>query len=96
MPDKSVIRKEKENKMKTMNLLVLTFMAVLCSLVNAEEKDNLPVKVYVLVGQSNMQGKGGIEGEGSNTLRHMVQNDPDKEYQFLVEKDGSWRERSDV
>ncbi len=26
-----------------------------------------PVKVYILAGQSNMQGKGGIEGDGGTT-----------------------------
>ena len=55
-----------------------------------------PVKVYILVGQSNMQGKGEIEGEESNTLRHMVRNDPGKEDQFLVKEDGEWVEREDV
>jgi hypothetical protein len=62
----------------------------------AQEAKDLPVRIYVMVGQSNMQGKGSIEGEGSNTLRHMVQNDRNKEFQFLVEEDGTWRERSDV
>ncbi|MDA7888615.1 sialate O-acetylesterase [Akkermansiaceae bacterium] len=55
-----------------------------------------PVKIYLLVGQSNMQGKGAIEGEGTNTLRHIVQNDTGKEYQFLVKDDGEWVEREDV
>ena len=62
----------------------------------AEDLKDLPVRVYVLVGQSNMQGKGSIEGQGTNTLRHMVRDDPDNEYQFLVGEDGNWRERSDV
>ena len=61
-----------------------------------ETTEDLPVQIYVLVGQSNMQGKGIIEGEGSNTLRHLVQHDPQREFQFLVEDDGTWRERSDV
>lgn len=66
-------------------------------------RKDLPVRIYVMAGQSNMQGKGGIEpgkgdvsGNDSSTLRYTVQNDADKEYQFLIEKDGSWRERSDV
>ena len=56
----------------------------------------LPVRVYLMVGQSNMQGKGAVEGEKSNTLRDMVKNDPDKEFQSLVNEDGSWREMPDV
>lgn len=55
-----------------------------------------PVKIYVLVGQSNMQGKGAIEGDETNSLRHLVRNDPDKEFRFLVNDDGEWRERTDV
>jgi len=55
-----------------------------------------PVKVYILAGQSNMQGKGGIEGDGANTLRHLVQNDADKRYQPFVRDDGQWVEREDV
>jgi hypothetical protein len=55
-----------------------------------------PVKICVLVGQSNMQGKGAIEGDGTNTLRHLVENDAGKEYQFLVQDDGEWVERKDV
>lgn len=76
---------------------VVTMVALtLTSLAQAQAAKDLPVRVYVLVGQSNMQGKGSVEGEDTNSLRYTVQNDPDKEYQFLVEKDGSWRERSDV
>ena len=64
----------------------------------AQEMDakELPVRIYVLVGQSNMQGKGSIEGEGSNSLRHLVQNDPGKEFQYLLDGEGNWREREDV
>ena len=55
-----------------------------------------PVKVYIMAGQSNMQGKGSIEGEGTNSLRYTVKNDSKKEYQFLVKPDGQWVERDDV
>lgn len=93
------------------NLLGIFICACVCvqaqEQVVAASKDpgrkDLPVRIYVMVGQSNMQGKGAIEpgkgdvsGKDSTTLRYTVQNDADKEYQFLVEKDGSWRERSDV
>lgn len=55
-----------------------------------------PVKVYVLAGQSNMQGKGAIEGEESNSLRYLLKNDPKKKFQSLVDENGEWREREDV
>lgn len=62
----------------------------------AQEKKELPVRIYVMVGQSNMQGHGHVEGEQANTLQHIVKNDSKKEFQFLIEADGKWRERSDV
>ena len=55
-----------------------------------------PVKIYIMAGQSNMQGKGPVEGEAGNSLRHLVRNDAKKEYQFLVGKNGEWAERDDV
>ena len=74
----------------------MTLASAAASFACGEEAKDLPVRIYVLVGQSNMQGKGTIEGEGFDTLRHLVQNDPKREFQFLVEEDGKWRERSDV
>lgn len=62
----------------------------------AQENKKLPVRIYLMVGQSNMQGKGSIEGNETNTLRHMVENDPLKEFQNLVKGEGEWAERKDV
>ncbi|MEM7011076.1 MAG: sialate O-acetylesterase, partial [Verrucomicrobiota bacterium] len=76
--------------------LFLAVALTLALLANAEVSTDQPVKIYVMVGQSNMQGKGSIEGEESNSLRHMVENDPEEEFQFLIDEDGEWRERSDV
>jgi len=55
-----------------------------------------PVKVYVLAGQSNMQGKGAVEGDKPNALRYLVQNDPQKQYQSLVNEQGEWVEHDKV
>ena len=74
----------------------MTLAIAVTSFATAQEANDEPVRGYVLVGQSNMQGKGAIEGEGTNTLRHLVQKDPGKEYQFLVQDDGQWVEREDV
>ncbi|MDT8390348.1 MAG: sialate O-acetylesterase [Lentisphaeria bacterium] len=77
--------------------ILLLMATAMTAMVFAEEtKKDPPVKIYVLVGQSNMQGKAGIEGDGSTSLRYLVNNDPNKEYQFLVAADGTWREREDV
>ena len=76
-------------------LIIFGVLAIL-GLARGLEGTGHPVKIYILVGQSNMQGKGNVEGEGSNSLRYLVENDSKKEYQFLVGEDGVWRERSDV
>lgn len=78
-----------------MRLITSLTLALTC-LAQAGKEQDLPVQIYVLVGQSNMQGKGAIDGDGTNTLRHMVQNDTKKEYQFLVTDDGGWVTREDV
>lgn len=74
----------------------MTLAVAVSSFAGAQERKDQLVRIYVLVGQSNMQGKGAIEGEGANTLRYLVQHDPEKEYQFLVRDDGQWVEREDV
>lgn len=54
-----------------------------------------PVKIYLLVGQSNMQGKGGIEGDNGGSLRTIVEGHP-KQYGSYVDDKGEWVEREDV
>jgi hypothetical protein len=89
------MRTRKQFKLIRLSVCVM-LAGPFCSLAHAEKAEDLPVRIYFLVGQSNMQGKGSIEGEDSNSLRYLVENDPQKEFQFLIEKDGSWRQRSDV
>jgi hypothetical protein len=78
------------------NLSWMVIAVAITSVSQMQAAATQPVKIYVLVGQSNMQGKAPIEGEGSNSLRHMVKNDPTKEFQSLVNGDGEWVERDDV
>ena len=60
-----------------------------------------PVRVFILAGQSNMQGKAKIEiGHGGvsgaiGSLRYLVNNDPTN-YGHLVNPNGAWATRSDV
>jgi len=56
-----------------------------------------PVKVFVLAGQSNMEGQGIIAGAAKGTLETLVQ-DPATAPRFrhLVGPDGRWAVRSDV
>ncbi len=53
-----------------------------------------PVKVFILAGQSNMQGHGRVEGvETKGTLAHLAEND--EKYKHL-KKGSGWAERDDV
>jgi len=52
-----------------------------------------PVKVFILMGQSNMVGMGKIAG-GEGSLENAVKNK--NEYPYLVDDAGNWSERKDV
>ena len=49
-----------------------------------------PVKIFILAGQSNMQGKGSLDH-----LSQLVKDEPAK-FGHLKDKDGKWIERDDV
>jgi hypothetical protein len=54
-----------------------------------------PVKVFILMGQSNMLGFGKVDGpQKPGTLEHSVKTE--KLYPFLVDDAGKWTERMDV
>ncbi|MHC4877853.1 MAG: sialate O-acetylesterase [Planctomycetota bacterium] len=54
-----------------------------------------PVKVFILLGQSNMLGFGRIDPEDQNgTLSRLVRQQ--KMYPHLIDDDGNWTERKDV
>ena len=82
----------RERRLRLRGLSLLSALLVMAAPLHAEE----PVKIYILAGQFNMQGKGPIEGDGSNSLRYMLNNDPKKEFQSLVNDNGEWVERNDV
>ncbi len=60
-----------------------------------------PVKVFIMAGQSNMQGHGRVETGNGNvaggigSLRYQVDNDP-ANYGHLVDTNGNWGTRDDV
>jgi alpha-galactosidase len=55
-----------------------------------------PVKVFLLAGQSNMEGQGAIDGD-KGTLQSMVKDPATAaRYKHLVDKDGKWVVRDDV
>lgn len=51
------------------------------------------VKVFILLGQSNMVGMGKVTG-GPGSLEHAVREK--QRYPYLVDEDGAWAERQDV
>jgi hypothetical protein len=53
-----------------------------------------PVKVFILLGQSNMLGFGNVAGDKPGTLENAVKTE--KLYPFLVDDAGNWTERKDV
>ena len=68
----------------------------------AGAQDSPPVQVFILAGQSNMEGAGAIEGDlerngGMGSLRHLVE-DPAQAARFghLVDDQGGWAVRDDV
>lgn len=54
------------------------------------EGSKKPVKIFILAGQSNMQGKGSLDH-----LSQLVKDEPAK-YGHLKDKEGKWVERDDV
>jgi len=56
-----------------------------------------PVKIFILAGQSNMQGQGEISPSTTmGTLAYTVANDPGGAYQFASNGAGGWATRDDV
>ncbi len=61
-----------------------------------------PVKVFILAGQSNMEGHGFVAADlqrngGKGSLEFVVQaSAPDSPFRQLVEQNGGWRARDDV
>ena len=53
-----------------------------------------PVKVFILLGQSNMVGAGKIKGDKEGFLTYAVQEK--NKYPYLVDYEGNWTERKDV
>lgn len=70
---------------------------------HAGQSGGNPVKVFILAGQSNMEGHGKVEmghdnvEGGLGSLRHLVE-DPDTAWHYgdLVDANGEWRVRPDV
>jgi hypothetical protein len=67
-----------------------------CSTASAQQAGDSPVKIFIMIGQSNMLGKGTIAPVTTQgTLEYIVANDPGNHYQFL-KNGGNWVVRDDV
>lgn len=74
----------------------LTMLAAILAAVGPDEP-GAPVKVFILAGQSNMEGQGLIRGEKPGTLESLLK-DPATAPRFkhLVDAQGKWVVREDV
>jgi hypothetical protein len=84
--------------MKTLILFALiTITALPCA-----QADTKPVQVFILAGQSNMEGAGQIKAnpkhnDGKGSLEYLVNDAATKDrFSQLIEADGNWRVRDDV
>ena len=55
---------------------------------------NKPVKVFIIMGQSNTLEMGRVKGDKEGTLEHAVKTE--KLYPFMVDDEGNWTKRQDV
>jgi len=89
----------KINRMVRLVGFVISAVALFASngSLQAGQAGKSPVKVFILAGQSNMEGQGFISGKGKGTLETLVK-DPESapRYKHLVDKDGKWVVRDDV
>jgi alpha-galactosidase len=64
---------------------------------NSPQVGKSPVKVFILAGQSNMEGHGTIKGPQKGTLETFLKDPASADrYKHLVGKDGKWIVRDDV
>jgi len=77
-------------------LLILNLIGGFASTSFAQQSGTSPVKIYLMVGQSNMEGKGQINGLTTpGTLEYIVANEA-ASYGFLKDGNGDWIVRDDV
>lgn len=98
-PVKSISHMDTKSIRKTFASTLILIGALSCTtFVSGEE----PVKVFVLAGQSNMQGHGMValnpeRNEGKGSLQWMVTDEEaSKSFAHLVDDEGEWAERDDV
>jgi len=92
----------RDRSMKSSATLRILILMTLAHSAYAGQAGKGPVKVFILAGQSNMQGAGVIRSdarrnEGKGTLEYMVKNPNTAErYAHLIDDQGRWIVRDDV
>ncbi|MCF7974605.1 MAG: hypothetical protein K9N55_12370 [Phycisphaerae bacterium] len=90
------MKKHSINPRAVLVYLVLMGVLLACPLaVLGQQPGKSPVKVFILAGQSNMQGQGAVNGN-KGTLQSLVANDTEGLYAYLGDKEGHWTVRDDV
>src|SRR5512137_1004100 len=87
-------RKNERMKKKSMLGSMLVMAGVAVGLYAADVDMKKPVKVFILMGQSNMVGMGNVTGDKGETLEKAVKTE--KLYPYLLDASGNWAERNDV
>lgn len=82
--------------MRSTFVLIAFMLAGFSTHVLAVQPGRSPVKVFILAGQSNMEGQGRVSEGSRATLEMLVKKDDAGTYQHLVDKDGNWVVRDDV
>lgn len=88
--------------MPRLRIRIVLLGVVLVSLAGAATAADKPVKVFILAGQSNMEGHGFIKAdpkrnEGKGSLEYVAKNNPTADsFKHLLGKDGQWVVRDDV
>jgi len=80
-------------------LLAILTVLILTGSARADRPGNGPLKVFILAGQSNMEGHGVIQGRpGQKGTLETLCRDPASaaRYKHLLDKDGNWIVRDDV
>ncbi len=84
------------------DIAAVTAILLLASSVQAEPASKGPLKVFILAGQSNMEGAGAIQSDpkrndGKGSLEYLVKDPATAErYKHLVDENGDWVVRDDV
>jgi hypothetical protein len=82
------------SRRQTTGLLALSLISTALALPTVMAAADKPVKVFILMGQSNMVGMGAVTGDKEGSLEKAVKEE--KLYPYLVDATGNWAQRDDV